>query len=545
MTRNSPLQVFEGGWKELENALFTDNKLSVSNFELSYFIKPDGTQLFRLFDNGIVETYPLSIPYDLNSVGAIINSFVLDQPLATLGIIFKPDGTKMFILTSGVNPNAIYEYDLPIPWDTSSIVDTPKELLLTFITAPLENMVFSRDGDFVFIVDTNNIHTLPFPTPWDITSFVPSTDLEDDLVGSANGITIKPEGDRLYISDVGAQIIREFELSTPNVISTATLITALDVSPKLPVDIQFRSNGKELFVFDFLADEIVRFHTNEDWRLLNASHFTNSFDLDATLTNFGLFWKHDGKQFMILGRGGADSIKSYTTVAPWNVTGAILKDTFLLSGIENSPTSMWWTHDGLRCFIVGNTEVVKELIATTPWDVSTLANTGITTSVSEVNEIGGLFFRKDGRKMFVCGTSGGTTRVAVYDLPAPFDIDNAGAATVVVISATTQALGMFFKPDGKLMYVMDFADDKIDMYKLVIPWDITTQVFVASLDVAAINGTPAGLFIREDDGKKIFFTGTTNDKLTSFDMTKEFNNAIITEFGDELVTDTGEILVYA
>ena len=63
MTRNTALEVFKGGWDQLEHATFTDNQETIpttSTNTISFFIRPDGTEIFIInLDIGVIETLPI------------------------------------------------------------------------------------------------------------------------------------------------------------------------------------------------------------------------------------------------------------------------------------------------------------------------------------------------------------------------------------------------------------------------------------------------------------------------------------------------------
>ena len=92
---NSPLQVFKGGWEELENAIHTTNKTNLISFR-SFTLSPDESELYVLTSTN-VETYPLNTPGILDSRGSLTRTFphLITNPK---GIKFKTDdGKKIYI----------------------------------------------------------------------------------------------------------------------------------------------------------------------------------------------------------------------------------------------------------------------------------------------------------------------------------------------------------------------------------------------------------------------------------------------------------------
>jgi len=101
------------------------------------------------------------------------------------------------------------------------------------------------------------------------------------------------------------------------------------------------------------------------------------------------------------------------------------------------------------------------------------------------------------------------------------------------------------KPDDKLIYFSERTGDRILMFSLPSDKNISNAVFLDELSVGFLESNLQGFYIKEDDGKKIWIVGLQSGAIQSMDMSLEFNNALITEFGDELATEAGDILVYA
>ena len=190
MTRNNSIQIYKGGWEELENAVFTDNQVdtSPSGATNTFAIKPDGTELYVL-ELDTLQTFPLAIPYDPDSLGTLIRSFVVTDDATPVGITFRDDGTQMFV--GGQGSKVMLSYTLPVPFDTDSIVASPASKSLSAVSGPIAGSTFSRDGDFFFVTDQTVVYSFPLPTPWDITSNVSSTSrfiLQLDFMEASHGV---------------------------------------------------------------------------------------------------------------------------------------------------------------------------------------------------------------------------------------------------------------------------------------------------------------------------------------------------------------------
>jgi len=549
LTNNSQKQVFKGGWEELENAIFTDNQgtTAPSAPTSTFTLKPDGTELYTI-EGDEVKTFPLAIPYDPDSIGAVIRSFDLSSDdVAPVGISFQQgefEGTKMFI--GGQDGKVMLAYTLPIPFDTDSIVASPASLSLSAITGTLVDSTFSRDGDFLFAASQNPsiVFSFPLPTPWDITSNVSNTSFDPSLgLNNLFGIDFKPQGDKMYLIDIDKVI--EYDLDPINDITTAVANgNELDFSPAAFSDIKFRSNGIEVLFIESIGI-VTRFHLDVQWDISTASHFTNSL---ATVDYQSIIWKPDGKTFFALNSSLADRLDEYTVPNRWNQTGAILVDNFDLTGIANTPRGIWVPPDGLTCMIIdAATDDIVQLDMSVGWDLDTMVDNNIRfdlgTAVGVTNP-SGVVFSKDQLTYYV--SDSGTDDVFQLTVPTPLDIANSvDTGNSLNLTGMGDLTDIRLKPDDNLMFVSLRAPDRVRSFRLPADGNVSNAVFLQEVNVESVEDNLQGFDIRQNDGKKLWLVGLQSGAIKSMDMSLEFNNALIINFGDELITNAGETLVYA
>jgi len=546
MARNNSVQVFKGQWEELENAIFTDNNVALGTSSVdSFFIKPDGTELYIL-DDDVVRTFPLAIPYDPNSLGSLGNTFTVTDDPTPRGLYFKDDGTKMFV--GGRTATVMLEYVVPIPFDVSSIVASPASLSLDPpVVGALFQITFSRDGDFLFVTNTDTVYSFPLPTPWDITSNVSNTSFDPPTLTNIFSITFKREGDKMYLHDNTANRIVEFDLSTVYDITTAVDNgNAFDSSPMTPLDIKFRSNGLEFFILDNVQD-FMRLHLDDQWDISTASLFTNSV---STVDSQSIFWKPDGTLFLIVvSTAVTDRLDEFTMITrPWNQTDAITTATFSLVGIAETPRGIWVNPEGTICMIAdAASDSIVQLDMSTGWSLSTMSDPGIsvdlTLLVPGLNSPSGIAFTKDQLTFYVTDTFSDT----VYQFTVPTKLDIANAAytgNFLNLTSFGDITDIRLKPDDNLMYVSDNTGDNILLFRLPADGDVSNAVLLQTLPVGFLEPNLQGFFIRENDGAKLWVIGLTSNLVQSMDISSEFSNSLITTFGDNLVTNLGETLVH-
>ncbi len=512
--RNSPKQVFAGGWDKITSAVYTENILDGLVDIGGFFIKPDGTMLFLELTNTI-QAYDLSVPWDVFSAGPIIASFPITDDSNALGLSFSPDGTIMIVV--GENTKILYSYVLPNPWDITSIIAAPTTMSLAVMLSSVYNCAFSRDGDYVFVNDIVDIHSFPLPTAYDITSNVTST---SSTLGLAvfGGFAFKPEGNRMYVVDLFNETIHEFELSTINDITTATPTgNTLSIFQIIGGNtLIFRPNGNEFFATSIGSGEIKKLSMTNSWDIPNASYFTNE-QLIPSPNPIAISWKPDGTKYYIADFND-DTITEFTTIHPFNQSGATQTAQINVTTIQNRIVGMSWNPDGTMLFIIGTAQDrINRLNFSVPYDLSTFTDPAIFFLVPGLRFPTGVFFRYDGLKFYVSNNDVSDT-IVEFDMSIAWDITTAtfvGDLDVDAITSSTQDL--FLKNDGQRLYVIDVSGI-IARFNLLAPWDVSSGVHIDSIDVSAQETACLGLFIRQDNGKKLYFLGRDMDTLVSYDM---------------------------
>jgi len=207
----------------------------------------------------------------------------------------------------------------------------------------------------------------------------------------------------------------------------------------------------------------------------------------------GLFFKPDGSKMYICGSSG-DDVNEYDLSIPWLVSSATPLQTFSVSAQETVPAGLFFKPDGTKMYVVGRTGVdINEYDLSTAWDVSSASyvqNFSVSTEEAEPNDI---FFKPDGTKMYICGSSGDD--VNEYSLSSAWDIST--ASYVQNFSVSTEELtptGLSFTSNGAKMYICGDSGDDINEYDLSTAWDISTASYVQNFSVASQNNSPQAIF---------------------------------------------------
>ncbi len=190
-------------------------------------------------------------------------------------VFFKPDGFKMFIV--GDQNNTIFTYDLSVAEDISTAVNNASE-------------------SFVLPVAI----TLP------------------------RGIFFKPDGFKMFVTDLTTDSVYEFTLSTAWDPSTASQTNAFDTTTEdsIPVSISFKGDGTRMFVQGNQNDTLYQYNLSVPWSLASSSvsfsgiTFDTSF-LDSAMT--GIHFSQDGKKIYFIGVAD-DNVDLIPLGIPWDIT---------------------------------------------------------------------------------------------------------------------------------------------------------------------------------------------------------------------------------
>ena len=154
------------------------------------------------------------------------------------------------------------------------------------------------------------------------------------------------------------------------------------------------------------------------------------------------------------------------------------------------------------------------------WDLSTASYDNVSFSVSSQESYPfGIFFKPDGTKMYMVGP---TNRIVYqYSLSTAWSISTASYDNVSfsVNSQDTDAIGIFFKPDGTKMYITGNTNDKVYQYSLSTAWSVSSASYDnVSFSVSSQEGTPNGIFFKPD-GTKMYVMGYSSGKVHQYSLT--------------------------
>jgi DNA-binding beta-propeller fold protein YncE len=494
---------------DISTAVFKQS-FSVSSQEsvpIGVFFKPDGTKMYVLgFQGRDVNEYSLSTAWDVSTASYVQNFSVSAQDTAPRGLFFKPDGLKMYVV--GNSGDDVNEYSLSTAWDISTATYNQSFSVSAQNNDPI-GLFFGDDGRKMYMCNstTSVVDEYSLSTAWDISTAAYNQSLNVSAQDTRPyDIFFKPDGTKMYVLGNAGLDVNEYDLNPTWDISTASYSQNFDVSGQesTPYTLFFHPDGAKMYVLGSSGDDVNEYNIG-------------GFDVSAKDTSpQDLFFSPDGVHMYVLGLQGLD-VNQYVLGTAWDVSTSLFLRTYLLTSQDTFPFGISFRPDGLKMYMVGNAgDDINEYDLSTAWDISTASYVQNFSVASQETAPRAVAFKPDGTKMYMLGAVG--QDVNEYSLSTAWNISTASYVQNFSVSAQqTSVSALFFRDSGLQMYIAGSTGDKVDRYDLSTAWDISTASHVQSFSVAQEETSPTGLFFK-DDGTKMYVVGTFNDRIYTYTL---------------------------
>ena len=286
----------------------------------SVFFKPDGLKMYVVGSTSdSIWSYDLSTAWDVSTASftdpTTEKYSVTAQETNPQGLFFKPDGLKMYVI--GTVGDDVNEYDLSTAWDITTASYSQNFYVGTQEAAPM-GLFFKPDGLKMYVVGfaTDMVLNYDLSTAWDVSTasysqsfYVGAQD------GSPQGLFFKPDGLKMYVVGYASDNVNEYNLSTAWDITTASYSQSFSVAVQesTPHEVSFKPDGLKMYVIGSSGDDVNEYNLSTAWDISTASYSQNFFVGTQDGTPQGLFFKPDGLKMYVIG-DSSDSIWSYDFV---------------------------------------------------------------------------------------------------------------------------------------------------------------------------------------------------------------------------------------
>ena len=208
------------------------------------------------------------------------------------GINFKPDGTIMYVTERKANPDTVLQYSLSVPFDISTATLSSQTSIHPVVLPHV--IVFKPDGTRMFIVNNTGtkIEQFSLSTPWQTSSLAHEGTYNVSGESQLRTVTFKPDGTRMYVTGQNKNIIKEYTLDVPwditdsdTVNNTANSDTHSSVEDN-PRNLQFHPDGTVLYLAGNETNSIKKYELSTAWDITSSSlSFSQSYSLTDQLSN--------------------------------------------------------------------------------------------------------------------------------------------------------------------------------------------------------------------------------------------------------------------
>ena len=286
---------------------------------------------YTISNAGDVQAFQLEVTGGVVGYGAIDATYddrvkdVGAQESTPTGLFFKPDGLAMYIV--GNSSYRVYQYTLSTAWDAQSASYASKSFSFGSQGIAIQDIYMKPDGTKMYIAinsSNDNIYQYSLGTAWDVSTA--SYDNKSFYIGSQQtaiyGVTLKPDGTKMYIVGDNGDNVDEYALSTAWDVSTASYTSSGASGTALlnPSSIRFSDDGTKAFITDQASSAI-----NVNQYSLSTAWDTSTMSLDGSLSissvsaaPYGLAFGDSGKKMYVVDSG--DRVRQWSSLAPALIT---------------------------------------------------------------------------------------------------------------------------------------------------------------------------------------------------------------------------------
>ena len=409
------------------------------------------------------------------------------------GVRFKPDGTKFYVLQWDVRSgqNAVYEWNMSTAFDITTASFNQKA---SFTQSDFwYGIMFKPDGSKMFLLGTDNVREFTLSTAWDIStaSLNNTFNVGGSIGGDAyylRGMFIGDSGTKLYVDNprTGVKKTYQFNLSTAWDVSTAPSSPSKTLSHNLSdqtMGMTWKSDGTKWFKIG--NNYIYSFNVSTAWDVSSSSTTPdNQFYLRSqSTTAWAADFKSDGSEMFMVSR--SDFMYKYTLSTGWDITTMLAvaptvgyRD-FVGSGAR-FPNYHTYKPDGTRLYIFAESTIM-EFALSTAWDFTSATYTRQATTLAQpYNNVGGFKFNPSGTKVFLNTATGGQT--FGYNLSTAWDVSTMSAGFTDTSRRVNDLYtafdysfrGFAINPSGTKMWHRGHGTKYFHEVNLGTAWNVTT-----------------------------------------------------------------------
>lgn len=216
---------------------------------------------------------------------------------------------------------------------------------------------------------------------------------------------MKPDGSAFYTTCSSRRAVYRYNMSSAFNIGTAIYNSTLSVSTNAygVSGITFKPDGTKMYLTDIDSDSVRSRTLCTAWDITTASY--DSVSVSISNNPAGVRFKPDGTRMYVV-EDNSDDVREYTLSTAWNLSTASFSREFNLTSYQNKPAEILISPNGDKLFVCGinsslNQSDVDEFTLSTPWDITSASHVQTFDASFVARTITGMDFNNDGTSLFL------------------------------------------------------------------------------------------------------------------------------------------------
>jgi DNA-binding beta-propeller fold protein YncE len=243
----------------------------------------------------------------------------------------------------------------PLGFDFANGVATGQSFSVAAQVRFIVGVAFSSDGTTLVVLNNSDaLFQYSLATPFDLsTASYASKTLNPELAPASlsdpQDFCFSPDGTKLFVQ--GRFAVRRWDLATPFDISTASLVAgSLSITSQTgtKTGIAISPDGTRLYICCANSDPIYEYALSTPFDLGSGSYTGRSLAFNGTATNLNSMAVHpDGDRVFVLS-DVTDKVHQINLSTPWDISTGT--DSGISLSVTSSPSGMGISADGLRLY---------------------------------------------------------------------------------------------------------------------------------------------------------------------------------------------------
>ena len=214
-------------------------------------------------------------------------------------------------------------------------------------------------------------------------------------------VYFKPDGLAYYAVGQSPDAVSQFSMATPYDISTSTHVATWTTAPvdTGQMGIYFKPDGSKMYIASYISDAIREYDLSTPWDITTATYLQAKTSLSSTDNPTGVWFSFEG-DIMLVSFDNAHKIIKYTLSTPWDVTTATLSQTKTFSSTIY-PQGVYANPQGTEIWYVDSYGAdLRRMLLSTPFDLSSVTIDVNRVGINDDTVVTGLGFAWDGTIVF-------------------------------------------------------------------------------------------------------------------------------------------------